>query len=276
MGTVADALAAARAGGVDRLDAQILLARAIGRARPWLVAHGDAAVAADARRRFDDEAARRASGEPLAYIVGEREFHGLALQVDPRVLVPRPETEALVDWALELLEPLAIAGGRPRVADLGTGSGAVALAIKHRQPAAQVVAVDAAPCALAVARANARRLGLDVRFAAGSWWEALDGERFDLVVSNPPYVAAGDPHLAGLRHEPQEALVAGTDGLAALRTIVAGAPAHLLPGGWLLVEHGATQADAVTVLLRAAGLLDTTTRSDLAGLPRCSAARRAS
>jgi release factor glutamine methyltransferase len=271
--TVGAMLAEAKALGLDRLDAQLLLAHRLGRPRTWLITHDearlDASLAAELRRGLQ----RRAAGEPLAYLVGEKEFHGLMLQVDARVLVPRPESEALVDWALELLQTEFAALARPRVADLGTGSGAIALAVKHRHAEAEVLAVDASLAALGVARANALRLGLDIGLLHGSWWQALAGERLHLALSNPPYIAADDPHLDVLRHEPALALVAGDDGLDALRVIVAGAAAHLEPGGWLLLEHGHDQAAAVCGLLRASGFDAVQTRADLAGLPRTSAGR---
>ncbi len=266
--TVAALLDAARADGVDRLDAQLLLAAVLGRPRAWLLAHGEAPVAEAGR--FRALAARRAAGEPLAYLLGEKEFHGLALQVTPAVLVPRPDTETLVDWALELLPP----GSQAAVLDLGTGSGAVALALARQRPGARLTAVDASAAALAVARGNGERLGLPVRWLASDWFSALAGERYGLVVGNPPYIAEGDPHLAALRHEPLGALTSGADGLDAIRRIAAAAPAHLAPGAWLLLEHGHDQAEAVRALLAAAGLAEACTRRDLAGQPRCSGARR--
>lgn len=272
MGTelrIADALARARAIGVDRLDVQLLLCHLLQRSRAWLLAHDDAALAPAQAAAFEAALARRAAGEPLAYIVGEKEFHGLVLAVSPDVLVPRPETELLVDWALELLAGQAA----PAVADLGTGSGAIALAVQHRCPAARVTATDASPAALAVARANAERLGLPLQLAAGSWWQALPGQVFDLVLSNPPYIAGDDHHLQALVHEPRQALTPEGDGLQALRAIVAGAPAHLQAGGWLLLEHGFDQADAVQTLLAAGGFREVATRVDLAGLPRCTGGR---
>ena len=272
MGTelrIADALARARAIGVDRLDVQLLLCHLLQRSRAWLLAHDDAALAPAQAAAFEAALARRAAGEPLAYIVGEKEFHGLALAVSPDVLVPRPETELLVDWALELLAGQAA----PAVADLGTGSGAIALAVQHRCPAARVTATDASPAALAVARANAERLGLPLQLAAGSWWQALPGQVFDLVLSNPPYIAGDDHHLQALVHEPRQALTPEGDGLQALRAIVAGAPTHLQAGGWLLLEHGFDQADAVQALLAAGGFREVATRVDLAGLPRCTGGR---
>ncbi|HYE71333.1 MAG TPA: peptide chain release factor N(5)-glutamine methyltransferase [Aquabacterium sp.] len=266
--TVAEALAAARGLGLDPLDAQLLLAHQLGRDRAWLLAHDGDPLAADVLARFDAEAKRRADGVPLAYLTGRREFHGLELQVDPAVLDPRPDTETLVDWALELLPSTGVE--RPAVVDLGTGSGAVALAIAHRCPGAHVTATDLSAAALETARANARRLGLAVSFASGSWWSAVPGSRFALAVSNPPYIAADDPHLPALRHEPLMALTPGGDGLDAIRAIVAGAPGHLLAGAWLLLEHGWDQADAVQALLREAGFRDLQSRRDLAGHARCS------
>ena len=266
---IAELLAQARAAGVERLDAQLLLARLLGRERTWLLAHDDATLAPAQLAAWHSQLARRASGEPLAYLLGEKEFHALVLTVGPDVLVPRPETELLVDWALELLNGPLRDRSPQRVVDLGTGSGAIAIAAKHGCPDAQVSATDASAAALGVASANAQRLGMSVSFAAGSWWDAVAGARFDLVLSNPPYVAAGDPHLAALRHEPLAALTPGGDGLDALRHIIGGAPDHLAPGGWLLVEHGYDQADAVQALLHAHGFSEIATRADLAGQTRC-------
>lgn len=268
--TVAQALADARSLGLPRLDAQLMLAWVLGRPRAWLLAHDEAPVPAAAAARYAAACAQRADNVPLAYLTGEREFHGLALAVAPGVLVPRPETEHLVDWALECLAGLQ----QPSVADLGTGSGAVALALAAARPEAHITAVERSPAALAVAKANGSRLGLAVQWRAGDWWQPVAGQRFDLVASNPPYIAADDPHLPALRHEPLEALASGADGLDALRTIIGGAPDHLVPGGWLLLEHGHDQGLAVRRLLTASGLVDATTRPDLAGLDRCSGARR--
>ena len=197
-----------------------------------------------------------------------KEFYGLTLQVDARVLDPRPDTETLVDWALQLLAPLPA----PRVLDLGTGSGAIAQGLRHQRPDAQVSAVDASTDALAVAQANAARLGLAVQFARGNWLRGVAGQ-FDVIASNPPYIAAADPHLAALRHEPLQALASGADGLDDIRSIVAQAPSHLLPGGWLLLEHGWDQAEAVQALLRAAGGEQVQSRKDLARIVRCSGAQ---
>ena len=274
--SVAQAIAQARGRGVDLLDAQLLLARLLSQRRSWLLAHGEALLHAAQAGAFDALSRRRAAGEPLAYLLGEKEFHGLVLQVDARVLVPRPDTELLVDWALEWLATrLAQAcGSAPTVVDLGTGSGAIALAIKHRQPQACVTATDLSPDALQLARHNATRLALSVQFAQGAWWDALPGRRFDLVLSNPPYIAAADPHLAALMHEPALALAAGDDGLRDLRLIVAGASPHIESGGWLLLEHGFEQGEAVRALLRRHGFAAVQTRRDLAGLERCTGGQR--
>jgi len=269
---LADALHEAASSGLDRLDAQLLLLHVLGRPadeRGWLIAHDTDALPAPQLASYRALCARRAAGEPVAYLVGEKEFFGLALAVDARVLVPRPETETLVEWALEVLAGRE----RPRVVDLGTGSGAIALAIAHRRPDAQVEGVDASQDALAVAQQNASRLGLPVSFRRGSWLEGTL-PRYDLVVSNPPYVAQADPHLAALTHEPLQALAAGPDGLDDLRTIVAQAPACLAPGGWLLLEHGWDQAGAVRALLRDAGFGEIASRADLAGIPRCTGGQR--
>ncbi len=265
---VAAALALARDAGVARLDAQLLLSHHLQRPRTWLLAHDDAVLDDAVAGAFGHALQRRAAGVPLAYLVGEREFHGLVLHVTPAVLVPRPDTEVLVDWALELL-----AGGAAAAVDLGTGSGAVALAVKHGCAAAGMTATDASADALAVARANASRLGLTVEFLRGDWWQPLAGRSFGLALSNPPYIAAADAHLAALVHEPRSALTPGGDGLSALRRIIDGAPQHLLPGAWLLLEHGHDQAAAVRQMLAARGLQACQTRHDLAGLPRCSGAR---
>jgi release factor glutamine methyltransferase len=266
--TAGEALRQAARAGVARLDAQWLLEHLLHRPRAWLLAHDDEPLPAAAAAAWPALLARRATGEPLAYVTGEREFCGLSLAVSPAVLVPRPETEVLVRWALALPSTPA------PVLDLGTGSGAIALAFKRARPTADVVATDASAEALDVARANARRLALDIRFAHGDWWAAVPGQRFGLVLSNPPYIAAGDPHLAALAHEPQAALTPGGDGLQALRAIIAGARAHLLPGAWLLLEHGHDQAAAVQARLREAGFEQVETRPDLSGQPRCTGGRR--
>ncbi|MDH5206467.1 MAG: peptide chain release factor N(5)-glutamine methyltransferase [Hylemonella sp.] len=257
---------ACAAQGLDRLDAQLLLLHALGRPqtdRAWLLAHDTDALEADAHRRYADLTGRRAAGVPLAYLTGQREFYGLMLQVDPRVLDPRPDTETLVDWALERLPP------QGSVIDLGTGSGAIALAIQSQRPDARVIAIDASADALAVAQANAQRLRLAVRFEQHDWLSGVQG-RFDLIVSNPPYIAEGDPHLDKLGHEPSMALSSGADGLNAIRTLIAQAPAHLQADGWLLLEHGWDQATTVRALLAQAGFTQVQSRADLAGIERCS------
>ena len=256
--------------GLDAREARLLLAQATGFSEAAVLAFPERSLPPEAEQRFMDFAARRRGGEPVAYILGRKEFYGLPLAVTPAVLIPRPETELLVELALQHDFSTAL--------DLGTGSGAVALAIKKHRPAAHVVAVETSAAALEVAKRNGVALGLDVDWRHGRWFSPLaEGgkvERFDLIVSNPPYVAAGDPHLADLRHEPASALVSGADGLDAIRQIVAAAPAHLLPGGRLFLEHGIGQDAAVRQLLEQAGLEDARTWLDLAGIPRISGAKR--
>lgn len=272
--TVAQACAAATARGLDRLDAQLLVLHALGRAahdRAWLLSHDTDPLPPAAHAVLEQAVVRRTAGEPLAYITGHKEFFGLDLQVDARVLVPRPDTETLVGWALQVLPTPAHAP--VRVVDLGTGSGAIALALKHSRPALNVSAVDYSTDALAVAQANAQRLHLQVEFSHGSWLEAVPpDQRFDAIVSNPPYIASADHHLAALKHEPQQALASGADGLDDIRAIIRQARDHLLPGGWLLLEHGYDQAGAVRALLADAGLQHAQSRRDLAGIERCSGA----
>ena len=277
--TVSSLLAQARRAGVDRLDAQLLLGRVLQQPRAWLIAHDDHALDAKQAQDFMAQLAERARGIPLAYLLGEREFHGLMLHVTPDVLVPRPDTEVLVDWALELLAgqdrgaPLADHSTPPTVADLGTGSGAIALALKNARPSALVCAVEHSPEALAVARVNGQRLGLPVEWLQGDWFAPLAGRCFDLIASNPPYIDGADAHLAALHAEPIAALTPGPDGLAALRVLARDAPPHLQPGGWLLLEHGHAQGAAVRSLLQAAGLEQVQTRRDLGGQERCTAGR---
>ena len=269
MDTLAAALRQWQLRGLPRLEAQMLLLHVLGQpthARAWLLAHDGQALPAAAATRLHALATRRLAGEPMAYLIGEKHFHGLRLQVDARVLDPRDDTETLVDWALALLP----ADAPRRVLDLGTGSGAIALAIAHARPQARMTAVDASADALAVARANAGQLGLAVTLRHGNWLAPVAGEVFDLIVSNPPYIAEGDAHLPVLAHEPRSALVSGADGLDDLRRIVATAPAHLAPGGWLLLEHGWDQAAAVHALLTDAGFTQVQSRRDLAGIERCS------
>lgn len=277
--TCAQALATAQTLGLERLDSQLLLLHALGKpfdARAWLLAHDTDELTDEIARHFRALCLRRASGEPLAYLVGSKEFFGLELQVDARVLVPRPDTETLVQWSLDLLQAPGMPPA-PEILDLGTGSGAIALAIAHSLRAAsrqaRVVAVDASADALCVARENARRLGLDVQFIESRWLDKVSGH-FDLIASNPPYIASADPHLVALQHEPLAALAAGVDGLDDIRQIAQQAPGHLQLGGWLLLEHGYDQAGAVRKLLTQCGFLQVQSRLDLAGIERCSGGQR--
>lgn len=270
--TLGAALAFARQ-HIDRLDARLLLQYATGCTHTDLLARPETPVMAPAFDQFAAWVERRAAGEPLAYLVGEAEFRGRVFQVSPEVLIPRPETEVLIDLALEKLQGLP----SPRVVDLGTGSGIVAISLALECPDATVAAVDLSPGALAVARNNAGRLGARVDFHEGDWFAPLAGQRFDVIVSNPPYVAEGDPHLElnGLPHEPRLALTdrePGGNGLACIRRIVAAAAPHLKPGGWLLFEHGYDQGEASRNLLAAAGFKDAFTHPDLAGIARVSGA----
>ena len=276
--TVAECLRQAQASGLARVDAQILLLHSLQRPlhdRAWLLAHDSDTLMPAQAAAWQDALQRRLSGEPVAYITGRKDFFGLTLAVDARVLDPRPDTETLVEWALACLPESTPETHSPRILDLGTGSGAVALALQHARPDATVWAVDASEDALAVARANAARLQLGVQFIASDWLKAVDVQhtgRFDLIVSNPPYVADGDPHLAALTHEPLQALTSGPDGLDDIRQIIAQAPACLAPGGWLLLEHGWDQADRVQALLREAGFVQVQSRRDLGGIDRCTGA----
>ena len=264
--------AALEGSGLVPLDAQVLLAHAISRDRAWLAAHAGDRLHRSEADAFFALAKRRRAGEPVAYLTGVREFWGLLLAVSPAVLIPRPETETLVELALT-----GLAQDRSlRVLDLGTGSGAIALAIANERPRAAVLAIDSSPDAVAVAASNARRLGLaNVEVRQGDWYQGLSAEHFDLVAANPPYVAAADPHLGegDVRFEPRSALTPGGDGLAALRTIVAGARRYLVTGGTLVVEHGYDQSEAVRALFAAAGFVDTVAARDLAGIPRVVAGR---
>lgn len=257
-----------------RAEVELLLIRALGIPKARLLAHPELAAEGQHDPRYRDFLERRLRGEPIAYILGEREFYGLELRVTPDVLIPRPETELLVDLGLARIpenEPC-------RVLDIGTGSGCIAVAIAHLRPRASVVATDLSAPALQVARENARRhRAQNIDFRLGGGFEPVRGDRFDLILSNPPYIAEDDPHLlqGDLRFEPKQALTSGPDGLAALRTIVAEAPAHLNAGAWLLLEHGYDQAQAVRALLASAGLVDVFTERDLAGHPRVSGGRQA-
>lgn len=275
--TLADALrqAQTQCKGLEltRLEAQRLLLHALARNpndRAWLLAHDSDPLPAAQAERFAALLARHTNGEPMGYLLGEQEFFGINLRVDSRVLVPRPDTEVLVQWALDLIDAMP----QPTdLLDLGTGSGAVALAVKSQRPDTMVHASDASEPALAVARSNAQRLDLAVNFHHGNWLDAVGGLRFHLIASNPPYIAEGDRHLAALHHEPASALTAGADGLNDIRQLVTQAPNHLHPGGWLLLEHGHDQAGRVRDLLETHGFEAAACRNDLAGIARCTGAR---
>jgi len=251
-----------------RLEAQILLCHALKQPRSWLIAHDRDALDPGQAVVFLALLERRLAGEPIAYITGEREFYGLSFQVTPAVLIPRPETELLVELALARLPE----NHAWRVLDLGTGSGAIALTLAKLRPQAAVTAVDISPVALAVARDNAQRLATaNVDFVQSAWFAGLPPHRrFDLIVANPPYIAAGDPHLAqgDVRFEPSTALASGLDGLDDIRAIIGGAAVHLAPGGWLLFEHGYDQAEACRALLGQAGFCEVASADDLAGIAR--------
>jgi release factor glutamine methyltransferase len=257
---------------LDPPEADLLLAHALDRSRTWLFGHGDAVVEPMQAERFHALVARREAGEPVAYLTGRRGFWRFDLAVSPDTLIPRPETERLVELALERLPddtPL-------RIADLGTGSGALALALAYERPLARVIATDASRAALGVAGANAAALGLrNIEFRHGDWYAPLHGEAFDLIASNPPYIASDDPHLAhgDLRYEPVSALASGGDGLDAIRTLARSAPPHLRPGGWLMLEHGWSQGEAVRALLQTAGLVGVATAQDLEGRDRITLGR---
>ncbi|MEN8174217.1 MAG: peptide chain release factor N(5)-glutamine methyltransferase [Pseudomonadota bacterium] len=247
-------------------DAAVLLCAALGKDRTWLLAWPDKPLSRQARQEYATYIERRARGEPVAYITGRREFWSLELEVSPATLVPRPDTELLVE---RVLSRVKVPGAQ--VADLGTGSGAVAAALAHEHPDWRITATDLSEAALAMASANFRRLGLPrVTTLAGDWFGALGNRRFDAIASNPPYVAEGDPHLAGtdLGHEPTGALIAGPDGLNAIRILVAGAPAHLNDGGWLFLEHGHEQGKQVRKLLANKGFSAVASFRDLAGHQR--------
>jgi release factor glutamine methyltransferase len=284
--TLAAALAEARARSVARLDAQLLLAHVAGRTRSWVIAHDDHVLDTATQHRWHTLLERRAAGEPLAYLTGEREFRGLTLRVTPDVLIPRPDTELLLEWALERIDAhehpqgvqqsgqATFAGERPptRVLDIGTGSGAIALALKDARPTCEITGVDISVPALQVAQHNGERLGLPVCWRLSDGLTALADETFDVIVANLPYVAEGDPHLVALRHEPLLALTSGPDGLDAIRQVIATAAARLSPNGWLLLEHGWDQAEQVSACLQQHGYRHSQTRRDLAGQPRCTGA----
>jgi release factor glutamine methyltransferase len=255
-----------RGSGLPRREAELLLGLVLGRERAYVIAHAaDAVDAANAGIALD-WFARRRSGEPVAYITGRREFYGLDLHVTPDVLIPRPESEQLVELALERIS----AGAATRLLDLGTGSGAVAIALAKARPEWQVSAADVSDAALKVARENARRHGVAVEFLRSDWFEALEGRRFELIVSNPPYVAAGDPHLdeGDVRFEPRLALAGGAEGMRCIDSVAVQARDHLLPGGWLLLEHGHDQQTRCISLLKRLGYAEVRDHPDLAGLPR--------
>ena len=264
-----------RAGqSIDRLDARLLLEHVCGIRHADLIAHPERELTEAQAARFDALLDRRAAGEPLAYLVESAFFQGLEFVVSPDVLIPREDTGVLIDLAMEKAKAVP----RPAIVDLGTGSGIVAIVLAKHCSTAEVTAVDVSPAALEVARVNAARHGARVRFLQGDWYAPLSNERFDLIVSNPPYVVAGDPHLAqnGLPFEPQTALtdgIAGGDGLACIRAIVAGAAAHLRPGGWLLMEHGYDQAVQLRDLLGAAGFCEVASWHDAAGIERVTGGR---
>ena len=255
---------------LDPLENRILLCHVLSLSRVGLITGAERQLTDEEAARLAALVERRLQGEPIAYIVGQREFFGLPFQVGPAVLIPRPDTELIVELALERLP------ARGRLLDMGTGSGAIAVSVAHTRPDAQVTALDVSEAALDVARANAAANHAAVRFLRSDWFTALENEAFDLIASNPPYIAAGDAHLAqgDLRFEPAGALTDHADGLSALRTIVAGAPQHLVAGGWLLLEHGYDQAPAVRTLLSAAGYTEVQSWRDLGGIERVSGGRR--
>lgn len=258
---------------LDPLENRILLCHATGLTRVQLITQAERPLDAAEAARLNDLVRRRLEGEPIAYIVGRREFFGLDFQVSAAVLIPRPDTELIVELALERLPP---PGQASRLLDMGTGSGAIAVAIAHTRPDAAVTALDVSAAALAVAQANAEANGARVRFLQSDWFAALaPGETFDLIVSNPPYIAAGDDHLAqgDLRFEPSGALTDFADGLSALRSIIGGAQPRLVQGGWLLLEHGYDQADAVRALLEQQGYTEVQSWRDLGGIERVSGGR---
>lgn len=272
-GRVAGGTPAMDSSDTRSIDAELLLTHVLHKSRAWLYAHGDDAVDAAAAQAFREHVARRAAGEPVAYLTGRREFWSLDLAVTPDVLIPRPETERLVELALQRIPRERTA----HIADLGAGSGAVALALARERPRARVCAIDRSAAALAVARANAQRLAIgNVEFIESDWYAALHELRFDAIVSNPPYIARDDAHLTqgDLRFEPRAALVSGADGMDAIRKIVAGAQAHLNPGAWLLFEHGLDQGEAARDLLLRFGFQDVFSACDLEARERVSGGHR--
>lgn len=263
---------------IGRVDAHVIVAHLLGVDRSYLVANPMRVLTETEDARIDMLVARRSMGHPVAHLIAEREFYGQRFTITPDVLIPRPETEILVEAALERLPPrTSHLVPRTRVLDLGTGSGAIAVSLSAERPDLRVTATDTSAAALSVARANAAALGAQVELVEGSWFEPLEGRTFDMIVSNPPYVASADPHLTkgDVRFEPSAALTDGSaDGLGAIRAIVAGAAAHLEPRGWLLVEHGYDQGDRVRRILEEAGFTDLIAVDDLAGIPRVAGGRR--
>jgi release factor glutamine methyltransferase len=255
-------LEAIAASGIEAREARLLLSEVCGFSQSSLMASPEREIPFEVENAFFECAHRRVLGEPVAYILGRKEFYGIELSVNPSVLVPRPETELLVDLALER-EPAS-------VLDLGTGSGAIGIAVKYNMRGTKVVAIDSDLSALLTAKRNAARMNLEIDFRHGRWFGPVAGERYALIVSNPPYVASGDPHLCALRFEPRAALVGGIDGLDSIRDIAKDAASHLLAGGWLLLEHGQGQEEAVRDLLAGAGFESITTWPDLAGIARVS------
>ena len=266
--SIQKSLLTAAQSGLDRLDAQLLLLHALGKSqsdRVWLITHDDEELSEPVTHVFNNFCQRRLNGEPVAYIVGSKPFFGLDLQVDKRVLVPRPDTETLVEWALTF----DAANSVSKVLDMGTGSGAIALALKSARPGWKVTALDANPDALDVAQSNAKRLNLNVNFLQSSWFDVLTDSKFDLIVSNPPYIVEGDWHMDALAHEPKQALTSGEDGLDDIRHIIVQAPDFLFKSGWLLLEHGYDQAAAVRDLLTLRGFQQVQSKLDLTGIERC-------
>lgn len=260
-----------RSGLLDIFEIKLLVAHALRLTRVQLITQGQRALNEAEASAVGSLITRRQAGEPIAYLMGTREFYGLELEVSPAVLIPRPETELLVELALERLAP------NGKVLDMGTGSGAIAIALANTRSDAQVSALDASPAALEIARRNAQRHHVTVDFLLSDWYQALGEQRFGLIVSNPPYIEQGDAHLSqgDLRFEPVDALTDHADGLSAIRQIVGGAPAHLLPQSWLLMEHGYDQAAAVRALLEVGGFLEVQSWRDLAGIERVSGGRLA-
>ena len=271
MSTIGEALEEASK-RIAALDAQVLLRHVTGRDASYLIAHPEVPLGAGEAERYNALLERRAAGEPVAYLTGEREFYGRSFKVTPAVLIPRPETELLVDLALERIPQV----GTPRVLEVGTGSGCIAISIATERPNAKVLALDNSTDALAIARKNAVEAHIgNAAFLRSDWFGALGNEHFQIVLSNPPYVATNDPHLAqgDVRFEPRSALEGGTDGMEAIRRIIEDGKKHLLPGGWLLFEHGHDQGERARIFLHKAGFADIFTAHDLAGIDRVSAGR---